>query len=338
MTKIKIIKNQRHRPKRILLKCTSLAKSNENPRMLFDDWFSFWMEEYKRNSVKVGTFETYRQFYKSLIFPAIGKIPLCKIKSNDIQSLCNRLFESGYAISSLKIVFVLIKSSLKRAVLNGILERNPADSVQLPRNTVPKRRTALTKEQQDLFSKFSKESPLYQFFAVMLRTGLRNGELRGLKFSDIDFKNRIIHVRRTIKYLDGKGFFEDSPKTISSFRDIPITDEVFLLLQNQFSEEFAPEYYVFPGKNKKPLGRDYVQYELNRIIQRINENGYSFERITPHVFRHTFATRAIESGMSPQVLKTILGHSSLSMTMDLYSHVLPDTRALEMAKISSAFL
>ena len=248
MTKIKTIKNQSHRPKRILLKCTSLAKSNENPRMLFDDWFSFWMEEYKRNSVKVGTFETYRQFYKSLIFPAIGKIPLCKIKSNDIQSLCNRLFESGYAISSLKIVFVLIKSSLKRAVLNGILERNPADSVQLPRNTVPKIRTALTKEQQDLFSKFSKESPLYQFFAVMLRTGLRNGELRGLKFSDIDFKNRIIHVRRT------------------------------------------------------------------------------------------FATRAIESGMSPQVLKTILGHSSLSMTMDLYSHVLPDTRALEMAKISSAFL
>ena len=80
-----------------------------------------------------------------------------------------------------------------------------------------------------------------------------------------------------------------------------------------------------------------MQAEIERVIRRIRAEGHEFERITPHIFRHTFATRAIEAGMQPQVLKTILGHSSLAMTMDLYSHVLPDTKAAEMEKIAGVF-
>ena len=76
---------------------------------------------------------------------------------------------------------------------------------------------------------------------------------------------------------------------------------------------------------------------MDRIIKRIRKDGYEFPHITPHIFRHTFATRAIESGMQPQVLKTILGHSSLAMTIDLYSHVMEDTKAKEMRKIDIAF-
>lgn len=95
--------------------------------------------------------------------------------------------------------------------------------------------------------------------------------------------------------------------------------------------------YLFCNENGDPLSRERVQGEIDRIIKRIQAAGYDFERITPHVFRHTFAARAIEAGMAPQVLKTILGHSSLSMTMDLYSHVLPDTKADEMEKIAKVF-
>lgn len=95
--------------------------------------------------------------------------------------------------------------------------------------------------------------------------------------------------------------------------------------------------YLFCNENGEPLSRERVQSEIERIIRRIREDGHDFSRITPHVFRHTFATRAIEAGMQPQVLKTILGHSSLAMTMDLYSHVLPDTKAAEMEKIDVSF-
>ena len=97
------------------------------------------------------------------------------------------------------------------------------------------------------------------------------------------------------------------------------------------------DQYLFCNEKGAPLSRDRIQGEIDRTIQRIRVAGYDFPHITPHVFRHTFATRAIEAGMSPQVLKVILGHSSLAMTMDLYSHVLPDTKAEEMEKIASVF-
>ena len=95
--------------------------------------------------------------------------------------------------------------------------------------------------------------------------------------------------------------------------------------------------YLFCNENGDPISRERIQGEIDRTIRRIQAAGYEFPRITSHVFRHTFATRAIEAGMQPQVLKTILGHSSLAMTMDLYSHVLPDTKAEEMEKIAAAF-
>lgn len=188
---------------------------------------------------------------------------------------------------------------------------------------------------------YAKDSYLYNLFAVMLRTGMRIGEITGLKYTDIDKKKNMIHVQRTLKYIEGKGYFEDTPKTRTSKRDIPMTAAVLELLENQrrywgFKVERL-DRYLFCNEKGDPLSRDRVKGEITRITKRIRQDGHEFPHITPHVFRHTFATRAIEAGMQPQVLKTILGHSSLAMTMDLYSHVLPDTKADEMEKIANVF-
>ena len=175
----------------------------------------------------------------------------------------------------------------------------------------------------------------------MLRTGMRSGEARGLKYIDIDKKDNVLHVQRTLKYIEGIGYLEDTPKTKTSMRDIPLTTEILYILEQQKNywdfEIVRLDRYLFCNENGDPLSRERVQGEINRIIKRIREAGYDFPRITSHVFRHTFATRAIEAGMPPQVLKTILGHSSLAMTMDLYSHVLPDVKAEEMKKIANVF-
>ena len=171
---------------------------------------------------------------------------------------------------------------------------------------------------------------------------MRNGELRGLKYSDIDKKKMVIHVVRTLKYEEGRGLYEDTPKTASSTRDIPLTEDMLQIIENQkkfwgISKIINKNEYVFHQGDKRPISRDCVQSEIDRVIALIREDGINFERFICHGFRHTFATRAIESGMQPQTLKTILGHSTLSMTMDLYSHVLPSTKAEEMEAISGAF-
>lgn len=120
-----------------------------------------------------------------------------------------------------------------------------------------------------------------------------------------------------------------------------MTPDLISLLENQknfwgFKIEKI-DRVIFCDANGEVLKINRVQYEIDRIISLIHEAGHEFPRITSHVFRHTFATRAIESGMQPQVLKTIMGHSSSAMTMDLYSHVMEDTKAKEMQKIASAF-
>ncbi len=150
-----------------------------------------------------------------------------------------------------------------------------------------------------------------------------------------------MHIQRTLKYATGRGYFEDIPKTATSKRDIPLTKDMIAIIEKEkqaYGEKvLRMDGYIFHLPDGTPISRGRFQNEIDRIVKRINEAGTRFGRFTPHCFRHTFATRAIENGMKPQTLKTILGHSTLAMTMDLYSHVLPTTRAEEMELIAKAF-
>lgn len=313
----------------------------EKKKVTFEEWFNTWMQEYKEGRVKEGTLTSYRKYYSSCIKERFGKVYITDIRGEHVQKLYNDLGKEGYALSSIKVVSAVLNGCFTQALKNGLIERNPIDAATLPRQTEKKTRQALTKEQQALFMEYAKGSYLYNFFAVMLRTGMRSGEMRGLKYTDIDKRKKVIHVQRTLKYLERRGFFEDTPKTRTSRRDIPLTKDILALLEAQRTfgdfKVVSLDRYIFCNEKGGPLSRERVQGEIDRIIRRIQAAGYNFDRITSHVFRHTFATRAIEAGMQPQVLKTILGHSSLAMTMDLYSHVMEDTKSDEMEKIANVF-
>lgn len=313
----------------------------EKNKVTLTEWFETWMEQYKKNRVKIGTYTSYKKYFECAIKGRLGRKYIADIRGEHIQKLYNELSKEGYAYSSIKIISAVLNGSMQQALRNGLIERNPVKLAELPRQTEKRTREALTKEQQALFMGYAKESYLYNLFAVMLRTGMRSGEIRGLKYADIDKHKNVIHIQRTLKYIEGKGYFDDTPKTMSSKREIPLTADILELLEAQKRywgfKVVKVDAYLFCNENGDPLSRERVQGEIDRIIKRIHEAGYEFGRITPHVLRHTFATRAIEAGMPPQVLKAILGHSSISMTMDLYSHVLPDTKADEMEKIAKAF-
>ena len=313
----------------------------EKKKITLNDWFTTWMEEYKKNQVKKGTYTSYQNYYKCAIKEKLGDKLISDIRGEHIQKLYNDLVEEEYTLSSIKVIKAILNSSLKQAVKNGLIERNPVPLATLPRQQEKKDRQAMTKEQQALFMEYAKDSYLYNLFAVMLRTGMRIGEITGLKYTDIDKRKNVIHIQRTLLYINNEGYMECDPKTKTSNRDIPLTAALCELLENQrkfwgFKVERI-DRYLFCTEKGEPLGRQRVQYEIDRITKQITAAGHDFPRITAHVFRHTFATRAIEAGMQPQVLKTILGHSSLTMTMDLYSHVLPDTKADEMEKIANVF-
>ncbi len=310
-------------------------------KLTLDEWYKTWLEEYKKNRVKLGTYTSYEKYYQSVIKSRLGSRNLNDIRGEHIQKLYNDLVKEGYAISSIKIVSAVLNGCFKQAERNGLIERNPVKLAELPRQTEKKTRQAMTREQQALFMEYAKESYLYHFFEVMLRTGMRKGEMQGLKYPDIDRKANVIHVRRTLKYIEHHGYIEDTPKTRTSTRDIPLTAAVLEHIEAQRNywgfKVVNMNQYIFCNERGEALSRERIQAEIDRTIKRIRAAGHDFPRITSHVFRHTFATRAIEAGMQPQVLKTILGHSSLAMTMDLYSHVLPDTKAEEMEKIASVF-
>lgn len=308
----------------------------------FDEWFNFWIKNYKENSVKIGTIQTYKNYYNSCVKERFGDVKIDKIKGADIQAFYNDLTKKGRKLSTIKVVKAFMSSCLKQAVKDELIARNPFDATSLPRKAGDTMgRIAMTREEQELFMEYAKESFLYNLFAVMLRTGMRSGEARDLRWSDIDKKQNVIHVTRTLQYINGVGFIDDAPKTKTSIRDIPLTAEVLKLLENQknywgFKVEKI-DRYLFCDADGNPINVHLLQAEIDKTVKRIYEDGKEFPRITSHVFRHTFATRAIEAGMQPQVLKTIMGHSSLAMTMDLYSHVLPDTKAEEMQKIANVF-
>lgn len=179
---------------------------------------------------------------------------------------------------------------------------------------------------------------------------MRTGEVRALEWSDIDFKNKIIHVTGTLTEIAGKAF-KDTPKTKTSRRDIPMLDNVERIfikrkeeqmlrkaaLGDKYKSKEGLENLIFKSGRGTPVSNSCYVRMLNRAVEKINNAGMEFEHVHPHTLRHTFATRCIENGMPPQVLKAILGHSSLAMTMDLYAHVLPDTKAEEMKKIAGLF-
>ena len=309
-----------------------------------NSWFDTWLESYKKNTLKTGTYTAYRNQYNYYMRKGLGKKMIMDIRPEHIIKFYNELVEKDFATGSIKLLSAMLNGCFKQAERNGIISKNPVSLVAVPKGKAKKERVVFTVEQQELFLKYASNSYLQDFFTLALMTGMRNGELRGLQWTDIDFKKRVIFVNHTLVYTEEKGHFLDDPKTKTSKRVIPMIDKCYNLLKQLYKESqestiinFNDKRFVFSLYDGSVITKDRVTIELNKIIDAMKSENIDVGHITCHCFRHTFATRAIEQGMPPQVLKTILGHSSLSMTMDLYSHVLPDTKHEEMKKIAKLF-
>lgn len=286
-----------------------------------DSWFYTWMEEYKKNSVKYGTYKVYLDEYKSHIKEPFGRKHLKDIRGEHIQKLFNDMARR-YSSTTINLVKVILSGMYTQAVRNGMVLRNPVKNTSVKKEKKKKKIRVMSIEEQNLFMRYSKNSQFYDLYMVALGTGMRNGELRALQWADIDFDNKIIHVNGTLKYIAKAKvkYMIDEPKSETSKRDIPMLDNL-----------------VFTGSFGRCISENALYQDMKKIIVQIREDGHTFGEHTPHSLRHTFATRGFERGIPPKVMQEILGHKSITMTLDIYSHVLPDKKAEEINKLAAMF-
>ena len=310
---------------------------NASSNMTVDAWFEYWITEIKGKIVRWSTLGSYKDRYNKNIKEVIGKMIINEVKPMHCQNVLNIMDNNGYAGSSMERTKVTMSAMFSDACENNLISVNPVTkSVKCPKKK-NKNTRVLTVDEQKRFLESAKENVNYNHFLFVLQTGVRSSELRGLKWGDIDFENRIIHIMRNVTHdSNNNRFITGELKTSSGQRDIPMTQTVFNLLldiksrqknkqQKVVSFEFSD--HIFLNRNGKLIPNSNYDRYLEKICKKAG-----IEKISMHILRHTFATRCIESGMKPKTLQKILGHANISMTMDLYVHVTEDEKEKEMMK------
>lgn len=309
------------------------------PDMLMDEWFAVWFIQKKRE-VKQQTAEAIERNYRLHIHPLLGDMLLQDIKPIHCQQALNIMADDGAKSSSIDHTKSLIRDMLNSAMDNDLIMKNPCGrSVKSNIGVKSPPRDALTIEEHKLLLEYVAGRKMELPIRFDLQTGLRVGELTGLQWDDVDWKNKTITIKRNL-WLDWKTheWRVDTPKTEASVRTIPLTQEAIRILKLQkvrnqqikvCSIEWSP--YIFLDQFGRPIDRYRYSSALETITKKAN-----IRKISMHILRHTFATRCIEGGMKPKVLQTIMGHSNVNTTLNFYVTVTDDEKHKEMDGIEWA--
>lgn len=324
----------------------------EPNKVTLGEWLDIWLNHYKRMKLRKTTFGSYETMVNTYIKPAIGSIPLKQIQPNTLQSFYAYLLESrrkkgagGLSPRMVHYAHALIHGALKQAVREGLIIRNPADAVELPK--MKKRDIEpLTREEISAFLEAIKGDRLFAAFCLALKTGLRRGEILGLRWKDIDFKEKKLHVRQILVEArnpsGGKkvALVFQEPKTKKSQRTIPLTDDLIKLLkahkakQNEekliFGKNYQDHGLVFCGEDGRPI---WPRNFLRRFTALQKKAGIKHRRI--HDLRHTFATLLLAEGEELKNVQELLGHEKISTTADIYTKVLEESKRRAVSKLDA---
>lgn len=315
--------------------------------MTLDAWYNIWMNTCKQGC-RTSTKETYATHYKR-IQPDLGWRKLTSLNLIVMQDAINKLYSDNARKNSKKILVDM----LEKAIDTDLLTKNTAKQIVTDLTKEEKKeRRVLTIGETKQFLMQAEGTFYYNLFELALETGMRIGELCGLQWEDIDFKNKMLYVNHTLCYFSnaGKYMFEmHDTKTNNGKRMIPLTERVIKALKRQkiqknkirLKGKIAPKEYedlVFVTKNNNPTQQFLVQECMGVIIKKIQNNNMDFETFSPHTFRHTFATRALENGMQIKTLSRLLVHGDIQLTMNLYCHVTEDTLVEEMSKMEQKYV
>lgn len=307
--------------------------------MLVDAWFDYWIS-IKKKTVRPNTVRNYTERYERNIKGVIGKKLLTEVKPIHCQKIFSDMAEEGYKTTTIYQTRIALYNMMDFAKENDVIINNPCKkSVKSDMGKPSDKKEALTIDVQKKFLEGAKGQSYENQFRFILQTGLRTGELVGLKWDDIDFENRTLTISRTMEFRYKVGEWRvGPPKSKSGYRTIPLTDEAIRILKAQKEKnskikvinlEWADQ--VFLCRKGEPVKNSTYDTALFKICDKIG-----IKRFSMHVLRHTFATRCIEAGMMPKTLQKILGHSNIGITMNLYVHITEDEKHKEIDLVADA--
>lgn len=315
-------------------------------------WLDLCLEVYMKNSLKQSTYLSYESYIRVHLKPALGNLQLRDLTPRLLQQYYNyKAEEEGLSPKTIININLFLHKALSYAVTEGYIPSNPAASINLSRGNKPQIEI-LTRDEQAQLIRASYQHRYGVFIRLVLFTGLRLGELLGLRWEDIDMQSNLLHVRRTLNRLNkvkptapGEPTTEiviQPPKSQNSIRSIPLLPAVIQDLMNWKSIQRNDQTTM--GDQYRDSGMIVTNPSGGFIEPRTFKDQYDqilalagLRHFTFHALRHTFASRAMEQGMDAKTVSVLLGHASVSFTMDTYAHVLTDYKRESMALMEDLY-
>ena len=304
-----------------------------------------WLSDSVRDTVRQNTFDDYAYIVRKHIKPTLGRVKLKNLTPAHVRGLYREKLDSGLSNRTVNYIHVTLHKALKQAVNDALIPRNVTDAVKAPR-PVKKEVQALDQDQVRIFLEAAKDDRLEALYIIAITTGLQQGELLGLRWTDIDLEGGVLAVRRALVAGSAgskAGARFDAPKNNKSRRTVKLTASAVEALKHHKaaqSEErlklgslWEDHGLVFPNRVGKPMDHNNLyRRDFKKMLKKAElPNTFRF-----HDLRHTCATLLLLKNVNPKVVQELLGHATITQTLDTYSHVLPTmqdaaTNAMESA-------
>lgn len=297
----------------------------EPSKQLYSDYLNKWLKG-KEHSLSIQTLKLYKSYMKTHIVPALGHLKLSALNPLHIQEFVTELRNKGLSQTTVKRIFNVVNASLNSAVKMELIKKNPASAIEKPKWD-SKEITIWNLQEVSSFLKVAKSSPYYIAFLLAIMTGMRQGEILALRWKDIDFENECLYVRQTLTH-DGKEF-KNGAKSKAGNRSIGLDTHTISVLKQQRKKVVANKLkygiayndfdLVVCSSKGKPINPRNLLRTFNNLVTKAN-----LPKIRFHDLRHTHASLMLQQGENIKLISERLGHSSVKITLDIYSHVLPN--------------
>jgi integrase len=299
----------------------------ERNRQTVAEMMVYWLDTYARHNCRPKTVYDYTRIIRTPIVPTLGAIQVQKLTPDALQAFYSERLAAGCGPRTVEMCHQRLSTALKQAVRLGLVSRNVCDLVTPPR-VASREMATWDGDQARRFLAVAGQSAYGPIGIVALATGLRRGELLGLRWRDVDVERRTLSIRQTVG-LVGTTILAGQPKTRSGRRTIPVPADVIEALrehrrrQNERRLALGPIWQdhdlVFAAANGNPINPDNLRRDYARLVALAG-----VPRIRIHGVRHTHATLALQQGANIKAVSQRLGHARTSITMDIYAHVLPE--------------